>query len=1143
MTQSPNDSSLFGPDVEAALASAPFAPLAASGAPIIVAAGDPAKVVGATESALALFAADSLDALAERVFGGSEPGARRLAELSRVLLPGAAPRLERLRFFFGPVAEQVTMLCQRVPGAQAPLFVMALLGVRPNLLRPPQPKASPALRLVGAAPEPGMSAAKSGEVAPAVAQEQAEPIASARLSFEAAREALRARFPAAAPIRFLWRTDADDRIVEIAPPLPEITGARDGELVGETFANVAARLGLDPDGRLTQALAARGTWSGLERLWPLAHADAAVPVVLGALPSFDAARKFEGYRGFGVIHVGRLTPHQPTPVEAEDDAVAESFGPETEEPVAAEVAAVALHESDLVEPPVAPEAPAKTEPAPRSVALEEGDPLEAFGPEGDAEPAAVLDGEATFESELAEPAAEQPVAAETPPPATEAPAARAPHNVVQLRLTPPAPAPLPVAEAPAAPRKSPTIQLTPSERNAFREIARALGAQLDDPAPAPAVAKLSAAAESTKTEATKTEETPPNPAGHARDLLALASRAVSDLPAAPASSAPTHQDKAASASQVFSPAHEPLLPLAPTKRAVTVPVSVAHPAPVEVAVEPLNAPEAEPIPAPVAALTPLPLATLPALTAPAAPAPVVEAPAPVAAAHEPAAPAPAAELPAFIAGPQGSARVLLEKLPLGVLVSRDGTPIFANRALLDLLGYANEDEFHDLGGLERMFKGRQPDQFGQDAGGAVPLLTRGGDVISAETHMQTLDWGGLPATMMSVRPSKEADLLPRVRSLEMEQRALDAEARELRAILDTATDGVAVLDPAGRILSLNRSAEALFGYDQNEVAGEPFTVLIAKESQSAASDYLDGLKSNGVASVLNDGREVVGRARQGGAIPMFMTLGRIGACETAKFCAVLRDLSQWKKAERDLNDARAQAERASALKSDFLAKISHEIRTPLNAILGFAEVIMEERFGPVGNDRYKDYLKDIHASGAHVMSLVNDLLDLSKIEAGKMDLTFGSVDANRIVSECVSLMQPQAARERVIMRLSLAPRLPNVVVDERSLRQIVLNLLSNAVKFNEPGGQVIVSSALTDAGHAVIRIRDTGIGMSEEEVVTALEPFRQIATSRQTSGTGLGLPLTKALVEANRASFTIKSKKREGTLVEIAFPPTRVLVE
>jgi signal transduction histidine kinase len=205
--------------------------------------------------------------------------------------------------------------------------------------------------------------------------------------------------------------------------------------------------------------------------------------------------------------------------------------------------------------------------------------------------------------------------------------------------------------------------------------------------------------------------------------------------------------------------------------------------------------------------------------------------------------------------------------------------------------------------------------------------------------------------------------------------------------------------------------------------------------------------------------------------------------------------------------------------------------------------MMEEQLGPLGNERYRDYLKDIHSSGGHVMSLVNDLLDLSKIEAGRLDLSFSSVDANRIISECVSIMQPQAQRERVILRLSLAAKLPNLVADERSLRQIVLNILSNAVKFNQPGGQVIVSTALTETGDAVLRVRDTGIGMSEREVETALEPFRQIQTSRQTTGTGLGLPLTKAMVEANRAAFVIRSRKGEGTLVEVSFPATRVLAE
>jgi PAS domain S-box-containing protein len=375
-------------------------------------------------------------------------------------------------------------------------------------------------------------------------------------------------------------------------------------------------------------------------------------------------------------------------------------------------------------------------------------------------------------------------------------------------------------------------------------------------------------------------------------------------------------------------------------------------------------------------------------------------------------------------------------------------------------------------------------------------------------------------------------------------RELEAAVREMRAILDTATDGVALIDRDGRVLGMNRSAEALFGFDSAEVEGRHFTALFAPESHRAATDYLDGLAVNGVASVLNDGREVIGRVREGGLIPLFMTLGRVGDGGD-KFCAVFRDITQWKRAEEDLVHARRSAEQASSAKSEFLAKISHEIRTPLNAIIGFAEVMMEERLGPILNERYREYLKDIHASGEHLVSLINDLLDLSKIEAGKLDLAFSSVDLNEIASQSMALMQPQANRERIIIRTALSPDLPPVVADARSIRQIVLNLLSNSIRFTPPGGQVIVSTTLTDHGEVHLRVRDTGIGMTEAEIKTALEPFRQIATSGRgkQGGTGLGLPLTKALVEANRASFSIKSTVNAGTLVEIAFPSTRVLAE
>jgi signal transduction histidine kinase len=203
----------------------------------------------------------------------------------------------------------------------------------------------------------------------------------------------------------------------------------------------------------------------------------------------------------------------------------------------------------------------------------------------------------------------------------------------------------------------------------------------------------------------------------------------------------------------------------------------------------------------------------------------------------------------------------------------------------------------------------------------------------------------------------------------------------------------------------------------------------------------------------------------------------------------------------------------------------------------------EERLGPIGTPRYKEYLSDIRASGQHVVSLVNDLLDLAKIEAGRLELEFAATDLNAIVISAVAILQPQANANRVLMRTQLAGRMPKVVADERSIRQIVLNMLSNATRYTQSGGQVIVSSALSDRGEAILRIRDTGIGMTPSEIERALEPFEQIDTARKTGGTGLGLPLTRALVEANRAHFAIRSTPGEGTLVEITFPVTRVLTD
>ena len=219
--------------------------------------------------------------------------------------------------------------------------------------------------------------------------------------------------------------------------------------------------------------------------------------------------------------------------------------------------------------------------------------------------------------------------------------------------------------------------------------------------------------------------------------------------------------------------------------------------------------------------------------------------------------------------------------------------------------------------------------------------------------------------------------------------------------------------------------------------------------------------------------------------------------------------------------------------------MSHEIRGPLNTITGFSEIMLAERFGAIGHERYRDYLQDIYAAGLHIASALNDLLDLSKVETGQFDLAFADVDLNAVIQQCVSVMQPQASRARIIIRTSLAPQLGEVVADERALRQILLNLLSHAIKLTGPGGQAIVSTARNQAGDAVLRVRDTGIGMSAKELQAALQTSEQTPApaNLNPAGSGLGLRLIRALAEANHARFSIESAPDAGTLVEIVFPP------
>ena len=499
-------------------------------------------------------------------------------------------------------------------------------------------------------------------------------------------------------------------------------------------------------------------------------------------------------------------------------------------------------------------------------------------------------------------------------------------------------------------------------------------------------------------------------------------------------------------------------------------------------------------------------------------------------------------------------RQVFDLLPTGVMIYRLDRLLYANRAFLEQAGHDSLHALEAAGGLDALTVESGVSAASSTSATGTPVVISaarpaGESVSSIAAHLFSIQWDGEPAhALICAGASANTEPAPVASAPEPAPVAAPAPspvghatAEELGAILDTAAEGVVMFDENGAITACNRSAEALFGHSGDDLTALNLADLFAPESQVAVRDYLNAVRGAGVASLLDHGREVLGRVREGGLIPLSVTMGRTQA-DGPNFFAVFRDLTQAKKIETELLQARRQADRAANAKADVLARISHEVRTPLNAIIGFAEVMIGEKFGALGNERYIEYMKDIRASGERVIAFIDDLLDLSRIETGKLDLAFVNQNLNELVEQCVAVMQPQANRERIIIRTSLAHTLPLVVADARALRQITLNLIGNSIHLANAGGQVIVSTALSDFGDVVLRVRDTGHGLNDNEVAAAMEPFRTHPPSdRASEGSGVSLSLTKALVEANRAQFQIKTSPHAGTLIEVIFAQAKAL--
>lgn len=384
------------------------------------------------------------------------------------------------------------------------------------------------------------------------------------------------------------------------------------------------------------------------------------------------------------------------------------------------------------------------------------------------------------------------------------------------------------------------------------------------------------------------------------------------------------------------------------------------------------------------------------------------------------------------------------------------------------------------------------------------------------------------------------DVTERIRAederIRAEEKLKESEEKFRSIYLSANVAMIISIDNTGRIISWNPGAEKSFGYAENEILGQPLTLLMPERYREAHNAGLKRVVETGEYRVIGKAIELEGLHKDGCEFPLELSLGVWHSKEKIYFSAVIHDITDRKRAEEQLQTALVDAERANQAKSEFLATMSHEFRTPLNAILGFSEMLSAHYFGPLGADNYEIYANDIHTSGEHMLELVNDMLDIAAIEAGKRPMINEDVDVGEIVKDCVRNVEPAAQDSGIDLSLDVADDAPSIYADKRSVTQIVFNLLSNAIKFTERDGMISVS--LTAADNKIsIKVSDTGVGIPPDRLSTVTDPFSQTHSDPHITqqGTGLGLSIVKSLVENHSGKLNIESEVGKGTTVTVSF--------
>ena len=372
------------------------------------------------------------------------------------------------------------------------------------------------------------------------------------------------------------------------------------------------------------------------------------------------------------------------------------------------------------------------------------------------------------------------------------------------------------------------------------------------------------------------------------------------------------------------------------------------------------------------------------------------------------------------------------------------------------------------------------------------------------------------------------------------QRERDDAISLLTSIFDVSEIGIFVTDHHRRIVRVNDSFLRAYGWKREDIVGEDFAILLPNEEKKEEIQRYDTMMDSGIRSS-GEGRIL---RKEGSIANVLYTTATLALSQGRNFqVKTMMDITLRKQMEMSLRMAKERADAANNAKSSFLANMSHELRTPLNAVIGFSEIMMNETFGPLGSDKYIEYLGDIHLSAKHLLEIINEVLDMSKIESGKVDLDEQEIDIAGLVTSVIRIMESRAFKSEVKLTIEIEDKIPTLIADMRLIRQVLINLVSNAVKFSKKGQEIKTKVFVDELGDLILSVEDHGIGIPKDKIKDALEPFGQIMDSqhaKEQQGTGLGLPLARAMVELHGGHLELESDVGKGTIVTITLPSRRI---